>query len=246
MTNNETKLLSKDETITTIRAGETPEIKFQDAIPQMLASCSMNLIVIQAGINMAFSAILIPQLSESASDIKIDLDSSSNLASIVTIFIAIGALTCGSLMDRFGRVRLAIFICVPVTAAWLLIVLSRNLAMIYLGRILGGFCSGVYPLSVRDCKLLIVIKHFTVAMFRSSYNAPGLTTVALVYVSEIACPKYRGMLLCLNSVAVSLGILLTYLLNIYFHWRTIGSIYAALSMATLFSNYWIFIFKRLW
>lgn len=51
------------------------------------------------------------------------------------------------------------------------------------------------------------------------------------------------MLLCLNSVAVSLGILITYLLNIYFHWRTIGSIYAALSMATLLSNYWIFIFE---
>lgn len=150
MTNNETKLLSRDETITTIRAGETPKIRFQDAIPQMLASCAMNLIVIQAGINMAFSAILIPQLSESASDIKIDLDSSSNLASIVTIFIALGALTCGSLMDRFGRVRLATFICVPVTVAWLLIVLSRNLAMIYLGRILGGFCSGVYKLSVRS------------------------------------------------------------------------------------------------
>jgi MFS family permease len=103
MTNNETKLLS----ITANCASESPKIKFSDAIPQIAASAAVNCIVIQAGINMAFSSILIPQLSEADSDIKIDLDSSSNLASIVTISIACGALACGSLIDRFGRIRLS-------------------------------------------------------------------------------------------------------------------------------------------
>lgn len=142
MTNNETKLLSNGEATGESQASGNPKLKFKDAVPQIVASCAINLIVIQAGINMAFSSILIPQLSEPASDIKIDLDSSSNLASIVTISIAFGALTCGSLMDRFGRVRLSICICVPFSVAWLLIVLSRNLYMIYAARVLSGFCGG--------------------------------------------------------------------------------------------------------
>lgn len=98
MTSNEAELLSTER--------EIPKVRLKDAAPQIIASCAINLTVIQAGINMAFSSILIPQLSLPESEIKIDLDSSSNLASIVTISIAIGALVCGSLMDRIGRVRL--------------------------------------------------------------------------------------------------------------------------------------------
>ena len=119
-----------------------PKTRFQDAIPQILASCAIYMTVIHAGINITFSSILIPQLAERDSDIKIDLDSSSNLASIVVIATALGALFCGTLMDRFGRVRLAIFICVPFAGAWMLIVLSRNLYMIYAARAISGFCGG--------------------------------------------------------------------------------------------------------
>lgn len=144
MTHNEIKLLSTVESTVEKSVKESPKIKFTDAIPQIVASFAINLNVIQAGINMAFSSVLIPQLSEDTSNIKIDLDSSSNLASIVTISIALGALTCGLLMDRFGRVRLSICICVPFSVAWLLIVLSRNLFMIYAARVLSGFCGGVY------------------------------------------------------------------------------------------------------
>lgn len=86
-----------------------PPIKLKDALPQIIATFAINSIVVQAGINMTFSSILIPQLTESEDEhnIKLDLDSSANLASIVTISIALGALVCGSLMDRFGRIQLA-------------------------------------------------------------------------------------------------------------------------------------------
>ncbi|CAG9808596.1 unnamed protein product [Chironomus riparius] len=185
------------------RASDGDErLKFRDTIPQIVASCAINLPVIHAGINLTFSSILIPQLTKPESDIQIDLDSSSTVASIVTVSTALGALVCGPLMDRYGRRRLSTIICIPFIFAWLLIALSRNLYMIYVARVLSGI-------------------------------AGGLVTVALVYVSEISNPQYRGMLLCLNSIAVSFGIILTYFLNIFFSWRTMSFIFAFIALITI-------------
>lgn len=109
MPTNQTKLLSNIESKRVDNnERREPSIKLNDALPQIIATCAINSIVIQAGINMTFSSILIPQLTESNdASIRLDLDSSANLASIVTISIALGALVCGNLMDRFGRIQLA-------------------------------------------------------------------------------------------------------------------------------------------
>lgn len=130
------------ELLTAVEKSELPKITLIDALPQIGATCIIDMTVIQAGLTMAFSSILIPQLTATESDIQIDLDSSTNLAAIAIISISLGSLFCGSLMDRFGRVRLAIYSCVPFTIAWMMIGLSRHLYMIYAARALTGFCSG--------------------------------------------------------------------------------------------------------
>jgi facilitated trehalose transporter len=78
----------------------------------------------------------------------------------------------------------------------------------------------------------------------------GLTSVSLIYVSEIAHPKLRPMLLSFNSVFVSLGILLTYILGIYFSWRTIALIYSYTTLISFIlilivpeSPYWYLAFR---
>lgn len=80
----------------------------------------------------------------------------------------------------------------------------------------------------------------------------GVTTVSVVYTAEISYKTFRSALLCMNSVWVSLGIFLTYLLN-YFHlnWHLIGWVYAAISLVSMFfillvpeSCHWILFFNQ--
>lgn len=175
-----------------------PKEKILDLAPQLLASCFMYLVVIQAGISMSFSSVLITQLSDDG-EIELDTNSASIIASIWSLSLPIGALTSGFLMDNYGRRKTALFLCLPFTFGWLLVSFAQNVSMIYIARIVLGLTT-------------------------------GLTTCAVVYVAEISSKKTRSGLLCLNSVWVSFGIFLTYILNYFnLNWRTIGYAYSVLS-----------------
>lgn len=58
-------------------ASASVRLGFVDALPQVCAALIANLLPMQAGINMAYSAFLIPQLSDPLADIPIDKDEAS-------------------------------------------------------------------------------------------------------------------------------------------------------------------------
>lgn len=206
--------------ITAPRPSFVRHISWKNSIKQVLASCIAHSVVIQAGINMSFSSILLPQLTADDSDIIIDKSEASWIASLVTIALPVGALTAGVLMDRYGRKRMCMITTLPFIVAWLLQANAKTAWQIYIARIIAGV-SG------------------------------GLSTVSLVYVSEITHPNFRPMLLSLNSVFVSLGILITCVFGLWFQWRVMAMIYCTMALVSLVllwflpeSPHWLVTFKN--
>jgi facilitated trehalose transporter len=115
---------------------------FLDLVPQMVASCLMYFLVIQAGISMSFSSVVISQLTDTK-EIELDRDSASIIASIWSLALPIGSLSSGFIMDRFGRRKTGLFICFPFTCAWLIASFSRNITTIYIARVIGGITTGL-------------------------------------------------------------------------------------------------------
>ncbi len=97
-----------------------------------------------------------------------------------------GALMSGRLADRLGRKFLLLADACIFIAGTLLTAFSQTITLIILGRMIVGIAIGI-----------------------ASYVAP-------VYISEIAPAQYRGILVSLNQLAVTLGILLSYFVDWHF------------------------------
>ena len=124
-----------------------PNEKFIDLVPQMVASCLMYLLVVQAGISMSFASVLISQLVDTK-EIELDTNSASIIASIWSLSLPIGAIFSGYFMDKYGRRKTALFICFPFAFMWLFVSLAQNITMIYIARIIGGITTGFTTSSV--------------------------------------------------------------------------------------------------
>ncbi|CRK98490.1 CLUMA_CG011847, isoform A [Clunio marinus] len=118
-----------------------------DLLPQLIASCLMYFLVIQAGISMSFSSVLITQIADNG-EIELNTNSASIIASIWSLSLPLGALSSGFLMDGFGRRKTGLFICFPFTISWLIMSFAENVTMIYVARIISGITAGLTTCSV--------------------------------------------------------------------------------------------------
>ncbi|XP_018318557.1 facilitated trehalose transporter Tret1-like isoform X2 [Agrilus planipennis] len=177
------------------------DISWKHSIKQIIACCIAHSLVINAGINMSFSAILLPQLKENKKDIAITKSEASWIASLVAISLPLGSLLIGPLMDKFGRKKMCLATTLPYISAWLIHANATRVWHIYVARIIAGFTG-------------------------------GLSTVSLVYVSEITHPNFRPMLLSMNSVFVTFGILVTCVLGLWFQWRIMAMIFCSISLVS--------------
>lgn len=124
-------------------------------------------------------------------------------ASLSSASTPIGCILSGILMDRIGRKKTLLITEVPSILGWLLISTASNVEMIYCGRLLVGFGSGMV-------------------------GAP-----ARVYTSEVTQPHLRGMLAALASVSISFGVLFQYTIGSYATWQILSALSAVVPILAL-------------
>jgi SP family galactose:H+ symporter-like MFS transporter len=119
--------------------------------------------------------------------LKQDFHLSSTLQEVVTSAVlwgaVIGAISGGWLADRFGRRSMIMTAAVVFAAGAIGTALSPSVAVLITGRVVVGFAIGV-----------------------ASLTAP-------MYISEMSPPNIRGSLVSLNQFAVTLGIVVSYLVD---------------------------------
>lgn len=108
------------------------------------------------------------------------------VVSAVLLGALIGSGLSGKLTDQFGRRKVLIFTAITFIIGSLVTAFAANILYLIVGRIILGIAIGV-----------------------GSFTAP-------LYLAEIAPQRIRGMLVSLNQLAITLGIVLSYLINYYF------------------------------
>lgn len=129
------------------------------------------------------------------------------VTSLLLVGAAVGALGAGRLADRIGR-RPTILI----TAA------------VFIAGVLGAAFSPAFP--------MLVIMRFVIGLAVGSASM-----VVPMYIGELAPPRYRGALVSLNQLAITSGILVSYLIDYWLsssrEWRVMFGL-AAIPAGLLF------------
>jgi sugar porter (SP) family MFS transporter len=98
----------------------------------------------------------------------------------------LGSLFSGRLTDYFGRKKLLLFVAFIFMLSSIATAVAHSIPELILGRVFVGLAIGI-----------------------ASYTAP-------LYISEIAPHQHRGALVALNQLAISIGILLSYIVDYAF------------------------------
>ncbi|KAL6593786.1 hypothetical protein ACP70R_048687 [Stipagrostis hirtigluma subsp. patula] len=132
-----------------------------------------------------------PTQSGIVDEVGLSISEFAIFGSILTIGAMIGAVTSGRLADFLGRkmtMRISAIICI---FGWLSIHLAKSAIMLYFGRILLGFSTGVL-----------------------SYVVP-------VFIAEIAPKNLRGGLATSNQLLICSGSSATYIIGALVAWRNL-------------------------
>ncbi|XP_066361894.1 sugar transporter ERD6-like 4 isoform X1 [Miscanthus floridulus] len=127
-------------------------------------------------------------------DLKLSISEFSAFGSLPNVGGMVGAIASGQMAKYVGRRGSLMIAAVPNILGWLAISIAKDTSFLYMGRLLEGFGVGVM-----------------------SYVVP-------VYVAEVSPQNMRGALGAVTTLSVTVGVLLAYVLGLFFPWRILALI----------------------
>ncbi|XP_050439279.1 facilitated trehalose transporter Tret1-like isoform X2 [Adelges cooleyi] len=172
-----------------------------------------------------YSTILLAQLNVAESEIPLNTNQASWIASIPNLVCPIGLLITGILTDKIGRRRAIQTTYIPIITSWWMFAFARSYNVILLARIITGYATDIFDVESR--KNLLPAKMIS---RNTSFKIESTIAMVFVYTAEMSPTSYRPLFLSLIFMLSALTALFETALAVFYTWRTVAMIYGAMSV----------------
>ncbi|CAH1394917.1 unnamed protein product [Nezara viridula] len=178
---------------------------FRIALPQVLASTAKNMLLLDLGMTIAFSTIVIPALrgGNDPKGLSFTPEEASWFSSILFLCQPLGSVLSGVILEPLGRKYAMMVVNLPHLLGWFLLYTAANKVTLYSAAIIMGLGVGFM-------------------------EAPIIT-----YVGEIAQPRLRGTLTSYANLFASFGMNFIFILGTLVTWRIAAAICLAVPIVTI-------------
>ncbi|KAK6623928.1 hypothetical protein RUM44_010784 [Polyplax serrata] len=180
--------------------------------PQFLVLILCNISVLSFGLQTGWLSPLQPSFMSENSPLGIPpltVEEISWIGSLPSVSLVLASPFFGYCLNKFGRKVTCLIATVPNLLHYFLLLFTKNVYLIYLARLIGGFCS---------C---------------------GGFIMAPIYINEVTETHLRGLLGGLLGFIIKVGIILSYVLGTYTSYTTLNIISSSFTVFFILCYKWM-------